>query len=87
MSPCALVKLWYSSDKMSKPAYKIDLSSTDKEGRFPCPGCGTEINPSVKNKGIYDVSEIRMKGKTAYSAIIDCKKCDSKIELLFSEKN
>jgi len=68
---------------MMKPAYKVDLSSTDKEGRFPCPSCGNKINPSVKNREIYDVVEVKMRGNVAYSAIIDCKKCESEIELKF----
>jgi transcription elongation factor Elf1 len=66
---------------MSRARYRVDLGSVDKEGRFPCPRCGTEINPGVKNKEIYDISEIRMKGSIAYAAIIDCKKCGSEIEL------
>jgi len=66
---------------MSNPKYRVDLCSTDDKGRFPCPECGTEINPGVKNKEIYDISEVKMKSNVAYAAIIDCRKCGSEIEL------
>jgi phage terminase large subunit GpA-like protein len=68
---------------MSKPVYKVNLSDADKEGKFPCPRCGTEINPKVEDKEIYDVVEVRMKNNEINSAIIDCKKCSSEIELEF----
>jgi predicted RNA-binding Zn-ribbon protein involved in translation (DUF1610 family) len=70
---------------MTKPKYKIDLCSTDDKGRFPCPKCGTEINPTVKNTEIYDVVEVRMRGDMPYSAILDCNKCGSEIELKLTQ--
>jgi len=69
---------------MTKNVYKVDLSSTDKEGGFSCPSCGIKIDPKDENKEIYEVVEVKMRGDVEHSAIIDCRKCGSEIELEFS---
>ena len=63
-----------------KPVYKMDLSKTDKEGAFPCKGCGTIIRPEDESGTTYKVST-RMKDNKLEAIIFDCKKCGSITEL------
>ena len=59
--------------------YEIDLGKLKGAGEFPCPKCGTTINPDDDSDTIYKISGAR----EGISLTLDCLKCNTKTRLKF----
>ena len=67
--------------KTSKQTYVVDLTETERSGVFPCPSCGSVIDPG--NTATYRLNEEGT--KTRNSAVeemaVNCVECGSPIRL------
>ncbi len=68
--------------KCRAPAYEVDLTKTQGDGNFSCPGCGVIISPEDETEDVYQILETKVKDETLEELLIQCKKCESKIRLV-----
>lgn len=73
--------------KKRKPQkYTIDLTKIDGDGSFPCPKCGTLINPEDESEEHYEIIGSKVKDDKLSEMILRCKKCKSEIRLIGFDK-
>ncbi len=61
--------------------YVMDLTKTDGEGDFSCPGCGTAISPDDCTEEAYSVLEAKVSNQGLDEVVIRCNKCASELHL------
>ncbi|MCW4029640.1 MAG: hypothetical protein NWE92_08345 [Candidatus Bathyarchaeota archaeon] len=61
--------------------YKIDLSSVEGDGSFPCPKCGTSISPDDSSEETYQILDTQVVNDELSELVISCGKCGSTIKL------
>jgi transcription elongation factor Elf1 len=61
--------------------YKVDQSTTKKNGAFGCPECGTNISPDDCTEETYTILDVKVIDHMLNEIVICCKKCLSKIYL------
>jgi len=61
--------------------YVMDLTKTDEEGDFLCPGCGTAISPDDYTEKAYSILEAKVNGEGLEELVIRCNKCASELRL------
>ncbi len=62
-------------------AYKLDLTSIEGDGDFPCPRCGTNISPNETTEETYNIIEPKVNSEGLEEIVICCKTCQSCIHL------
>jgi predicted RNA-binding Zn-ribbon protein involved in translation (DUF1610 family) len=67
---------------MRKKTYKIDLTTIEGGGDFPCPKCGILLSPDDESEEVYTIIETYIGDEdNLESMIIRCNKCKSTINL------
>jgi hypothetical protein len=67
---------------MRKKTYKIDLTSIEGGGDFPCPKCGILFSPDDESEEVYTIIETYIGDEdNLETMIIRCNKCKSTINL------
>lgn len=67
---------------MRKKTYKIDLTTIEGGGDFPCPKCGILLSPDDESEEVYTIIETYIGDEdNLESMIIRCNKCNSTINL------
>jgi ppGpp synthetase/RelA/SpoT-type nucleotidyltranferase len=61
--------------------FVIDLSKIDTNGEFPCPKCGTIIDPSDESNTKYEILETKVKDDKLTRLVVSCKICGLRIKL------
>ena len=61
--------------------YVMDLTKTDGEGGFSCPGCGTAISPDDCTEEAYSILEAKVSNQGLDELVIRCNKCASELHL------
>ncbi|MCJ7634796.1 hypothetical protein MUP77_20695 [Candidatus Bathyarchaeota archaeon] len=67
--------------KMKQKPFEVDISKLEGEGDFPCPKCGTLISPDDESDETYTILETKGDEELLEEVVIQCKKCQSKIQL------
>jgi hypothetical protein len=67
--------------RMKQKAFEVDLSKLQGEGDFPCPRCGIIISPDDESEETYTVLETKGDEDSLEEVTIQCKKCESIIQL------
>ncbi|UCE28918.1 MAG: hypothetical protein JSV85_06560 [Candidatus Bathyarchaeota archaeon] len=62
--------------------HKVDLTTIEGSGDFPCPSCGVKISPEDETENVYTILDTKMKGHSLEELVIQCNKCESKIHLI-----
>lgn len=67
---------------MRKKKFKVDLTTVEGGGDFPCPKCGISLSPDDESEEVYTIIETYIGDEdNLESMIIRCKKCKSTINL------
>ena len=67
---------------MRKKTYKIDLTTIEGGGDFPCPKCGILLSPDDESEEVYTIIETYIGDEdNLETMIIRCNKCKSTINL------
>jgi hypothetical protein len=67
---------------MRKKIYKVDLTTIEGGGDFPCPKCGISLSPDDESEEVYTIIETYIGDEdNLESMIIRCNKCKSTINL------
>ncbi len=67
---------------MRKKIYKVDLTTIEGGGDFPCPKCGILLSPDDESEEVYTIIETYIGDEdNLESMIIRCNKCKSTINL------
>lgn len=67
---------------MRKKTYKVDLTTIEGGGDFPCPKCGILLSPDDESEEAYTIIETYIGDEdNLESMIIRCNKCKSSINL------
>lgn len=64
-----------------KKLFKVDLTTIEGDGAFPCPNCNTLIVPDDLSEDIYTVLSIQEEEDRLESIAIQCNMCKSIITL------
>ena len=62
--------------------FEIDLRRLEGAGNFPCPKCGTLIDPDDESDKVYQITEEVTNGDELEEITLMCMKCMSKIRLI-----
>lgn len=62
--------------------YKVDLTSMEGLGDFPCPKCRANLSPEDREEVTYSIKEIRTRKDRLEELAIKCNRCGSLIHLL-----
>ncbi|MDH7564716.1 MAG: hypothetical protein QHH24_07595 [Candidatus Bathyarchaeota archaeon] len=63
-------------------SYTIDLTRVKGDGSVRCPKCGVKISPEDTTEETYMVLEPVMKGNVLEKIVLQCKRCQSRINLV-----
>jgi hypothetical protein len=61
--------------------YEMDLTKTDGDGDFSCPGCGTAISPDDCTEEAYSILEAKVSNQGLEELVICSNKCASELHL------
>ena len=64
-----------------KKVFKVDITTIEGDGEFPCPNCDTLISPDDFSGEVYTVLSILEDEDDLESMTIQCNKCSSIITL------
>ncbi len=63
-------------------AFRIDLSTIDGDGEFPCPSCGKPISPDDETEVTYIITDVKTREDGSLETLsVLCKQCGSTIHL------
>ncbi len=62
--------------------HEIDLRKLDGDSSFPCPSCGTIIDPDDDTEEIFQVSETETKNNELFALTLICNNCRTNIRLV-----
>ena len=61
--------------------FKIDLTTIDGDGSFPCPKCGTVISPEDETEQLYKIISTKVINDQLVELGIECSNCKTNIVL------
>lgn len=67
---------------VQKTSFTIDLTKVEGNGTIKCPKCGVEISPDDTTDEVYTVLEPIVKGDALSKIVLQCNKCQSRINLV-----
>ncbi len=62
-------------------AQTLDLTKIEGDGSFPCPKCGTVINPEDETEEYYKIVDTKVINDELVELIIMCSKCRTNVKL------
>ncbi|MFB3890150.1 MAG: hypothetical protein ACE14S_11710 [Candidatus Bathyarchaeia archaeon] len=69
-------------DMLAKASlYKLDLTTIEGDGSFPCPKCGTSISPEDETEDVYQIVDTKVVNDELVELDIVCGTCGSRIKL------
>ena len=66
---------------VKKDLFKVDLTTIQGDGAFPCPNCNTLISPDDFSEEVYTMLSMSEDEDNLESITIQCNKCKSIITL------
>ncbi len=61
--------------------HTLDLTKIDGDGSFPCPECGTVINPEDESEEYYKIVGTKVINDELVELVIVCSKCRTTVKL------